>query len=135
MFEKLGLAPQLLTEISVDNLKRTVLAPSQTPTVIGSFSVLQTQSDGEELGHHLFFIAASHGQELEVEFAWNKIASSETNGEALYLVDQATLFSDGQDEVIAVLGYYENYRYRIYRRTKDGGHWEQIIETEILGCL
>jgi hypothetical protein len=135
IFEKAGIAPELLANITVENLTRTFLAPSQTSSVIGSFSIVQARSEDETLVHHLFFIAASRGQELEPEFTWNKIASSETDSEALNLIDQASLLADGQDEVIAVLGYYENYRYRVYRRSKDGAHWEQVFETETLGCL
>jgi hypothetical protein len=61
-------------------------------------------------------------------------ALGETDNEVLSLVDHADLFADGGDEVVAVLGFYENYRYRVYRRAQDG-HWEQIFETETLGCL
>jgi hypothetical protein len=91
---------------------------------------------GEEgLVHYLFFIASELDGHLVPEFVWLKISEGETRSETLTLVDHADLFGDGQDEVVAVLGYYENYRYRIYRRIKNGNQWEQIFETEVLGCL
>ena len=50
-------------------------------------------------------------------------------------VDQADLFGDGREELIAVLGYYENYQYQVYSRANSSASWEKIFETEVLGCL
>jgi hypothetical protein len=132
-FAQSGLSANLLQKIEVDNLTRTTLAPSKSPTLIGSFSVDVGGDTG--LTHAMFFIAAERDGKLIPELVWVHISEGEAAYQALSLVDHADLFGDGQDEVVAALGYYENYSYRVYRKTKDGAHWEQIFETEVLGCL
>jgi hypothetical protein len=132
-FAESGLPATLLEKIKIDNLTHTTLAPSKLPALIGSFSAEVGGDSG--LIHALFFIALERDGKLVPEFVWLNISESETSNEGLSLVDHADLLGDGQDEVVAVLGYYENYRYRIYRQTKDGAHWDQIFETEVLGCM
>jgi hypothetical protein len=87
------------------------------------------------LAHALFFVAAERDGKLIPEMLWVHMSEGESSNEALGLVDHADLLGDGQDEVVAALGYYENYRYRVYRRTNDGAHWEEIFETAVFGCL
>jgi|ERR1700722_5272289 len=68
--------------------------------------------------------------------AWIHLAESETGEEHLRFVDHAELFGNGQDEVLAKLVSLETQtrRYVIFRRTKNGAHWEQIFRTEPSGC-
>jgi hypothetical protein len=132
-FAEHGLARELLSRIQIENLTFTRIAPSKSPVLLGSFSLPLPGDSG--ITHYLFFIASESGGQLAPEFVWTKIATTETENEALHFVDQADLFGDGQQEVVAVNTYYENFRYRVYRRTKDGAHWEQILETEVLGCV
>ena len=132
-FSQRGLSAALLSKIKTENLTHTILAPRKTPALIGS----ATLAVGDESGlvHGMFFIAESKDNTIIPEFVWVNLSQAEAASEVLKLVDQADLFGDGEEEIVAVLGYYENYRYRIYRRTKDGDHWRQIFETEVLGCL
>jgi hypothetical protein len=88
-----------------------------------------------QFANYLFFIASERAGQLVPEFVWVKMSKSETANEALRFVDQADLFGDGQEEIVAVLTYYENYRCLIYRRTKGGANWGKIFETEVRGCL
>jgi hypothetical protein len=132
-FSEKGLSGALLQKINIDNLTHTMLAPAKSPYLIGSFSIQVGDDTG--IVDALFFIASERDSKLIPEFVWVHIPEGENGDEGLGLVDHADFLGDGQDEVVAVLGYYENYRYQVYRRSKDGGHWEQIFETDILGCL
>jgi hypothetical protein len=63
---------------------------------------------------------------------WYQHAQSETEAEALYMVDVVDLDGDGSNELVARRVFYENYRYEVYKREKSG--WERILNTGILGC-
>jgi hypothetical protein len=134
LFSQHGIPEALLPKVRAEYVARTYLAPSPQPSLIGSF--LLDTGDNEGLVHHLFFIASQPGEKLQPEFLWIHLSESETDEELLRLVDQADLFGDGQDEVVAKLVSVEtqSHRYVIFRRTRDGAHWEQIFRTEPLGC-
>jgi hypothetical protein len=130
-FIESGIPTKMTGTVRIENLTRISLKSSAYPVLIGSFTLASAGPVGPI--HGLFFIASVHEGKLSPELAWIHIASGETDNEVLSLVDHADLFVDGGDEVVAALGFYENYRYRIYRRT-GAGHWDQIFETETLGC-
>jgi hypothetical protein len=129
-----GVPEKLLSSVRTEYLTRTYLAPSSQPSLIGSFTLDTGDSDG--LLHALFFIASQPGEKLMAEFAWIHLSEGETDEEHLRLVDQADLFGNGQDEVIAKLVSVEtqSHRYLIFRRTRYGAHWEQIFKSPPLGC-
>jgi hypothetical protein len=131
-FKTAGVPVSLLSKITVDRLEQTYLLPSKQPSLIGSFLIDVSEQDG--LIHSLFLIATKKGSEYHADLVWSKISRGETDNEKMQLVDYADMFGDGQDEVVVDLWYYENYSYRIYRRQRDGSKWEQVFETEILGC-
>ena len=64
---------------------------------------------------------------------WYQKAQSETEAEAVYIVDLIDLDGDGVNELVVRRAFYENYRYEVYKRRN--GKWEQIFKTDILGCL
>jgi hypothetical protein len=134
VFSQHGVAEVLLPKVRAEYVTRTYLAPSPQPSLIGSFSL--DTGDKDELIHHLFFIASQPGEMLQPEFLWIHLSESATDEEVLRLVDHADLFRNGQDEVVAKLVSVatQSHRYLIFRRTKDGAHWEQIFKTEPLGC-
>jgi len=134
VFGQHGVPEILLPKVRAEYVTRTYLAPSPQPSLIGSFSL--DTGDNDELVHHLFFIASQPDEKLQPEFLWIHLSESETDEEVLRLVDHADLFSNGQDEVVAKLISVEtqSHRYEIFRRTRDGAHWEQIFKTEPLGC-
>jgi hypothetical protein len=134
LFSQNGIPEALLPKVRAEFLTRTFLAPSTQPSLIGSFTL--DTGDTEALTHHMFFIASHPGEKLQSELLWLHIAETETDEELLRLVDHADLFSNGRDEVIAKLIAVatESHRYLIFRRTKDGAHWEQFFKTESLGC-
>lgn len=119
-FAEHKLPPELLSRIQIENLTRTTIAPRKTSTLVGSFSLPLPGDSG--ITHYLFFIASESGGQLVSEFVWAKISKTNTENEALHFVDQADLFGDGQQEIVAVNTYYENFRYHIFRSTKDGAH-------------
>jgi hypothetical protein len=87
-----------------------------------------------QFANYLFFVASERAGQLVPEFVWVKMSKSATDNEALRFVDQADLFGDGQEEIVAVITNYENYRCLIYGRTKGGANWKKISETEVRGA-
>jgi hypothetical protein len=132
LFAKAGVPTELLAKVTLDELTRTTLFPDKTSSLVGSF-VAPTGGELDPI-HSLFLVAKQPGHGLVTELAVIRIAKSPTDNEILRFVDQADLFGNGEDEIVAVNGYYENYRYRVFGRNRNGKHWKQIFETEILGC-
>jgi len=134
VFSRHGIPEALLPKVRAEYVTRTYLAPSPQPSLLGSFSL--DTGGNDELVHHLFFIASQPGETLQPALTWLHLSESETDEQVLRLVDHADLFGNGQDEVVAKLVSVEtqSHRYLIFRRTKDGAHWEQIFKTEPLGC-
>jgi hypothetical protein len=134
LFSQHGIPEKMQGNVRVEYLTRTYLAPSSQPSLIGSFTLDTSDSDG--LVHSLFFIASQPGEKLVPEFVWIHLSESETDEEHLRLVDHADLFGNGRDEVVTKLVSLEtqSHRYVIFRRTRDGAHWEQIFKSNPLGC-
>jgi hypothetical protein len=53
--------------------------------------------------HSVFFFPSQLGERLQPEFLWIHLSESQTDEEHLRLVDQADLFGNRQDEVVAKL--------------------------------
>jgi hypothetical protein len=134
IFSQHGVPESLLTKVRAEYVTRTYLAPSPQSSLIGSFSL--DADDNEGLVHHLFFIASQPGEKLQPDLLWIHLSESEMDEEVLRLVDHADLFGNGQDEVVGKLvsAQTQSHRYLLFRRTRDGVHWEQIFKTEPLGC-
>jgi hypothetical protein len=134
IFSQHGIPEKLLANVRVEYLTRTYLAPSSLPSLIGSFTLNTSDSDG--LTHALFFVASQPGEKLVPEFVWIHLSESEMDEEHLRLVDHADLFGNGQDEVVTKLVSLDtqSHRYVIFRRTRDGAHWEQIFKSAPRGC-
>ena len=135
LFVRAGVANSLLEKIKVENLTRTIVAPATSPSIIGSFSLAAADFETSGIVHNLFFIASVKSGELEPELVWTNLAQREASVESQQLVDQADLLGDGEEEIVTEIFYYENWRYFIYRRAKDGLHWDKILETSVRGCL
>jgi hypothetical protein len=134
IFSQHGVPEAFLSRVQAEYVTRTYLAPSPQPSLIGSFS-LDTGGD-EGRVHGLFFIASQPGERLTPELVWLRLSDAETDEEHLRFVDHADLFGNGEDEVVAKLVSLETqtHRYLIFRRTRNGAHWEQFFKTEALGC-
>jgi hypothetical protein len=124
LFAKAGVPSDLLAKIRVRNLTRTIVLPSKSPSLIGSFSI---DTGGQRGPHHnLFFIATFNGTDYVPELVESESAN---------FVDQGDLFGDGEEEVIVLEQFYEGYGYRIYRRTRDDvSRWEPIYEVGGPAC-
>lgn len=131
-FGKAGLPPRLLQNVRADEVLVQYLDRSMQPTFIGSFSVEQENEGGPV--HSLFLIATRKGRNVVPQFVWSRISKGEKDNQTLQFVDYADPLGDGRYEIVLRLNYSENYRYRVLRKTKDKSHWEQIFETQILGC-
>jgi hypothetical protein len=125
-FAKSGLPATLLQKTKVDNLTHTLLAPAKLPALIGSFSVEVESETG--LTHALFFVATVRNGKLIPELEWVHISGTVASEQRMSLIDHADLLGDGQDEIVVMHNYYEEYGFEVYRRTKDGTHWEKIFD-------
>jgi hypothetical protein len=134
VFSEHGIPEAWLPNVRAEYVTRTYFAPSPQPSFIGSFTLDTGGNEG--LVHTIFFVAARPGEKLVPELLWVHLSETETDEEHLRFVDHADLFENGQDELVAKLVSLqtETHRYVIFRRTKDGAHWEQIFKTEPLGC-
>jgi len=134
IFSEHGIPEALLPNVRAEYVTRTYLAPSPQPSLIGSFSL--DTGDNEGLVHTIFFVANHPGEKLIPELLWLHLSETETDEEHLRFVDHADLFGNGQDELVTKLVSLETqtHRYLIFRRTRDGAHWEQVFKTETLGC-
>ena len=134
IFTQHGIPQALLPKVQVEYVTRTYLVPSPQPSLIASFSL--DTGDNEGLVHTLFFVANQPGEKLVPELLWVHLSETETDEEHLRFVDHADLFGNGQDELVAKLVSLETqtHRYLIFRRTKNGDHWEQFFKTQPLGC-
>jgi hypothetical protein len=130
IFSEHGIPEALLPKVRAEYVTRTYLAPSPQPSLIGSFSL--DTGDNEGLVHTLFFVANQPGEKLIPELLWLRLSEMETDEEHLRFVDHADLFGNGQDEIVAKLVSLQTqtHRYLIFRRTRDGAHWEQVFKTE-----
>jgi hypothetical protein len=131
-FGKAGLPASRLQNVRADEVLVEYLDRKMQPTFVGSFSVEQ-DGDGGAV-HSLFLIATRKGRNLVPQFVWSRISKGEKDNQALQFVDYSELFGDDQREIVLRLNYSENYRYRVLRKTKGKSHWEQMFETQILGC-
>jgi hypothetical protein len=133
LFANVGVPADLLAKIKVGNVTHTILLPSKSPSLIGSFSI--EAGGGRRPTHNLLFIATFNGIYYVPELVWTKTSINEVESESAKFVDQSDLLGDGEEEVIVFEQGYEGYGYRIYRRTRnDASHWESIFEADGPGC-
>ena len=125
LFVRASVANSLLEKMKVENLTRTIVTPATSPSIIGSFSLAAADFETSGIVHNLFFIASVKSGELEPELVWTNLAQREASVESQQLVDQADLLGAGEEEIVTEIFYYENWRYFIYRRGKDGLHWDK----------
>jgi hypothetical protein len=131
-FRQHGIPEHLLPKIHTDFVTRTVIAPSPLSTWIASFTL---ETGGEDyFQHNLFFIASQGSARLEPEFTWVRLSTKAGEDETAQFVDHADLLGDGQDEIVVRFTSTENHHYAIYKKNRDGLHWEQIFTTELLEC-
>jgi len=132
IFQQHGIPSEELPKVRVDFLTRTVLAPSPTSSWIGAFT-LETGGE-DDLQHNLFFIATQGAGKLEAELVWIRLSERTDEDEAAEFVDHADLLGDGHDEIVVRLTSTENHRYAVYRRSRDGVHWERAFMTGPMEC-
>ena len=99
------------------------------PEIVASVEIERPDKLGME--YSLFFTAKPSSKDASV--IWYQHSLSETEAEAVYIVDVIDTDRDGANELIARHVFYENYRYEVYKQRN--GHWEQAFKTEVFGCL
>ena len=131
IFRQHGVPEEQLAKVHADFVTRTVIAPASLSSWIGAFT-LETSKD--YLQHNLFFIASQGVSGLEAELVWVRIGKQSDEDEAMQLVDHGDLLGDGHDEVVVRFTSTENHRFGVYKRGRDGTHWEQMLMTAQLEC-
>ncbi|SRR5260221_1990432 len=123
-----GVKASIAARLRVDQLTVVEFVPG-VPEIVASVAVETDDESGMQ--ESLFFIAKTTSNDHSV--IWYQHPQSETDAEAVYLVDFMDLDGDGVNELIARRVFYENYRYEVYRR--QDGRWKPIFQTDVFGCL
>ncbi|MBI1750861.1 MAG: hypothetical protein HY234_05605 [Acidobacteria bacterium] len=135
VFREKGVPAASLERLRIDALAVSVLEKNGKPALIGTATIERADKTGLE--HSLFFIAqrdvsGTGFAPVLVEYAQ---AASEIEGKEDFFVDHVDVDGDGVDEVVTRLVFYENYRFRIFKKKKGEGIWQKVFETETMGCL
>jgi len=131
-FAKAGLPHNLLAAVSAEQTEIESFRDGKEVILIGSFSAEDPAKPG--VAHALFLIAALKGKQTIPQFVWSRISRDEKDNQTLDFVDKGDLFGDHQEEFVLRISYYKNYRYRVLQQSKKTHQWEQIFESDILGC-
>ena len=131
LFLDAGLAPSLVDPVKPRKIEMVRLLPNPKRKLVASFWIDRLHDSG--ISHNLFVVADEQHASFLPELVLLKISRTGTDGEQADLVDHADLLRMGDEEIVTETTYYENYRYRIYRRG-ESGVWKKILESETLGC-
>jgi hypothetical protein len=93
-------------------------------------SVEVERSDKLGMEYSLFFICDPVSDEKSI--IWFQQPESETDAEAVYLIDFLPAEHDG-DRMFVRRVFYENYKYEVYRH--GDGRWIREFASEVFGCL
>ena len=107
----------------------TAIELNHLPKLIVSAEVERTDKLGME--YSLFFVADPVSNEKSV--IWFQHPQSETDAEAVYLIDHLDVDGNGADRMFVRRVFYENYRYEVYQNR--GGRWLREFTSEVFGCL
>lgn len=80
--------------------------------------------------YSLFFVTDSVSNEKSV--IWFQHPTSETDAEAVYLLDHLDAGQNG-DRMFVRRVFYENYKYEVYRNRS--GRWMKEFASDVFGCL
>ena len=106
----------------------TAIELNHLPKLIASAEVERADKLGME--YSLFFVADPVSNEKWV--IWFQHPQSETDGEAVYLIDHLDV-GNGVDRMFVRRVSYENYKYEVYEYR--GGRWLKEFTSEVFGCL
>jgi hypothetical protein len=123
-----GVNASIVARLRVDQVAVVEFVPG-VPEIVASVAVETEDESGMQ--ESLFFTAKTTSNDHSV--IWYQHPQSETDAEAVYLVDFIDLDGDGVNELVARRVFYENYRYEVYKR--QAGQWKRVFQTEVFGCL
>jgi hypothetical protein len=99
----------------------------------GAFEVVQTNGDLPVSKAAVFFIATPQGDSLKPTYTWFHRPIRIDDSRMLTVFNYLDLNSDGVDELILELDFYENRRFLVLRRKSS--RFEKLFETQTIGCL
>ncbi len=117
-----------MAKLQVDQLTVVEFIPGM-PEIVASVEVETTDKSGMQ--DSLFFTAKPGSDEPSV--IWYQHPRSETDAEAVYVVDVIDIDGRGLPDLVVRRVFYENYRYEVYRQ--QDGRWKQLFQTQVFGCL
>lgn len=122
-----GVPAASLTRMRLDQITATQL--NHVPKLLAAVEVERADKFGME--YSAFFVADPVSDENSL--IWFQHPTSETDAEAVYLIDQLDVEKNGTDRMFVRRVFYENYSYEVYKNRK--GRWEKEFTSEVLGCL
>lgn len=121
-----GVPANLVDRMQIDQI--AVTAISGVPKVFVALEIEREDKLGME--YSVSFIADLDTDSNSI--IWFQHALSETDAEAVYLVDQLDINGDGADEIFTRRVFYENYQYEVFAYRSSG--WDKEFATQVLGC-
>jgi hypothetical protein len=132
LFLQAGVQPSLVENVAMRRLDLFHLPKDTTTRFAASFWIDRQNEQG--ISHNLFVVARAKGGTYEPELVVLKVSQSETDNEQTDLIDHIDFLGDGDEEIVTETGYYENYRFTVYRQDKSRAGWRVILQTKVLGC-
>ena len=121
-----GVPATSLTRMRLTQITATDLNHSEK--LVASVEVERADKLGME--YSLFFLTDPVSNEKSV--VWFQHPETETDAEAVYLIDHISAEQEG-DRLFVRRVFYENYKYEVYKY-RDGG-WMKEFASDIFGCL
>jgi hypothetical protein len=121
-----GVPATALTRMRVTQATATVL--NHSLKLIASVEVERPDDLGME--YSLFFVSDPVSDEKSV--IWFQQPKSETDAEAVYLIDLLVAGHNG-DRMFVRRVFYENDKYEVYKNRD--GRWIKEFASEVFGCL
>jgi hypothetical protein len=128
ILNKKGVSPSEAERLQVDQLTVIEFVPG-IPEIVASVEIPTADKSGMEAS--LFFTVSVTNDDKSI--VWYQHPLSETEAEAVYVVDVIDIDGDGVLEIVARRVFYENYRYEVYQQQEE--QWKKSFETEVFGCL
>ncbi len=122
-----------LKELRTAQVLKLVGDDRGTVLFAGAFEVVQTNGDLRVSKAAVFFIATPQGDSLKPTYTWFHRPLRIDDSQMLTVFSNLDLNTDGVDELILQLDFYENRRFIVLRRKPS--RFEKLFETQTLGCL
>lgn len=128
-----GISAASLGRVTLSQLTATDLEGDKQPELVGSAII--EREDGLGVEHSLFFVAKAKqdSKSYAPTVIWYDSAPTALDGKLSLLVDHVDMDGDGVDELVTKVHFWERWQYRIYKKGRDTGTWNEVTRTPICG--